>query len=34
MSLEDQEIGRARVMDAYTQKKNELINEMPKFLWD
>lgn len=34
MALEDQENERARLMNAYTEKKNELKTEMPKFLWD
>jgi predicted DNA-binding mobile mystery protein A len=34
MSLEDQENSKGRLMNAYTEKKNELKNEMPKFLWD
>ncbi|HEX6848131.1 MAG TPA: mobile mystery protein A [Chitinophagaceae bacterium] len=34
MKLEDQENTKARIMNAYIEKKNELINEMPKYLWD
>ncbi len=34
MALEDQENSKDRLMNAYTEKKNELKNEMPKFLWD
>lgn len=34
MALEDQENSKGRLMNAYTEKKNELKNEMPKFLWD
>jgi len=34
MALEDQENAKARLMNAYTEKKNELKTEMPKFLWD
>ena len=34
MALEDQENAKARLMEAFAQKKIELKNEMPKFLWD
>lgn len=34
MALEDQENEKGRMMDAFTEKKNELKTEMPKFLWD
>jgi len=34
MALEDQENTKARLITAYAEKKNELKNEMPKFLWD
>jgi predicted DNA-binding mobile mystery protein A len=34
MKLEDQENEKARLMQAFTEKKNELKNEIPKFLWD
>jgi predicted DNA-binding mobile mystery protein A len=34
MALEDQENAKARLMNAYIEKKNELKTEMPKFLWD
>jgi hypothetical protein len=34
MALEDQENAKERLMKAYTEKKNELKTEMPKFLWD
>lgn len=34
MALEDQENAKGRLMNAYTEKKNELKTEMPKFLWD
>jgi predicted DNA-binding mobile mystery protein A len=34
MALEEQENSKVRLMNAYTEKKNELKNEMPKFLWD
>ena len=34
MALEDQENAKARLMNAYSEKKNELKTEMPKFLWD
>ena len=34
MKLEDQEIEKGRLMDSYTEKKNELKNEIPRFLWD
>ncbi len=34
MELEDQANAKGRLMNAYVEKKNELKNEMPKFLWD
>jgi len=34
MKLEDQENEKARLMNSYVEKKNELKNEVPKFLWD
>jgi predicted DNA-binding mobile mystery protein A len=34
MKLEDQENPKERLMRALDEKKNELKNEMPKFLWD
>ncbi len=34
MLLEDQENTKERILKAYHQKKNELKNEIPKFLWD
>jgi predicted DNA-binding mobile mystery protein A len=34
MKLEDQENEKARLMRAYNEKKEELRNEIPKFLWD
>lgn len=34
MKLEDQENSAERINDAFEEKKNELKNEMPKFLWD
>jgi predicted DNA-binding mobile mystery protein A len=34
MALEDQENEKARLKNAFFEKKNELKNEMPKFLWD
>jgi predicted DNA-binding mobile mystery protein A len=34
MALEDQENAKARLLDAVAEKKIELKNEMPKFLWD
>ncbi|MBC7873108.1 MAG: mobile mystery protein A [Ferruginibacter sp.] len=34
MALEDQENTKARLLDAFAEKKIELKNEMPKFLWD
>jgi predicted DNA-binding mobile mystery protein A len=34
MNLEDQGNSKTRLMKAYIEKKNELKNEMPRFLWD
>lgn len=34
MVLEDQGNEKGRLMQAFEDKKNELRNEMPKFLWD
>ena len=34
MSLEDQKSEQSRLMKAFQEKKNELKNEIPKFLWD
>lgn len=34
MKLEDQENPESRLMQAFNEKKNELKNEIPKFLWD
>lgn len=34
MVLEDQENTKARLTKAYAEKKDELKNEMPTFLWD
>ena len=34
MALEDQENAKARLQEAFAEKKMELKNEMPKFLWD
>jgi predicted DNA-binding mobile mystery protein A len=34
MALEDQENAKARLLGAFAEKKMELKNEMPKFLWD
>jgi predicted DNA-binding mobile mystery protein A len=34
MKLEDQENPKERLKRAFEEKKNELKNEMPKFLWD
>lgn len=34
MALEDQENAKARLLEAFAEKKIELKNEMPKFLWD
>lgn len=34
MALEDQENTKPRLLEALVEKKNELKNEMPKFLWD
>ncbi len=34
MKLEDQENEKARLMNSFVEKKNELKNEVPKFLWD
>jgi predicted DNA-binding mobile mystery protein A len=34
MLLEDQENSKERILKAYEEKKNELKNEIPKFLWD
>jgi predicted DNA-binding mobile mystery protein A len=34
MALEDQENAKARLRTALSEKKVELKNEMPKFLWD
>lgn len=34
MELEDQQVKRERLVKAFMIKKEELKNEMPKFLWD
>jgi predicted DNA-binding mobile mystery protein A len=34
MALEEQENEKSRLMQAFEEKKNELRNEMPKYLWD
>jgi predicted DNA-binding mobile mystery protein A len=34
MKLEDQENTRARLETAIKEKTNEIINDMPKYLWD
>ena len=34
MALEDQANEQGRLMQAFQDKKNELKNEIPKFLWD
>ncbi len=34
MLLEDQENSKERILKAYEEKKNQLKNEIPKFLWD
>jgi predicted DNA-binding mobile mystery protein A len=34
MALEDQAMAKGSLMNAFIEKKNELKNEMPKFLWD
>ncbi len=34
MELEDQANEPGRIMMAYEEKKNELRQEIPKFLWD
>ncbi len=34
MLLEDQENSKERILKAYEKKKNELKNDIPKFLWD
>ncbi len=34
MLLENQENSKERILKAYEEKKNELKNEIPKFLWD
>ena len=34
MGLENQENAKAKLLEAFAEKKIELKNEMPKFLWD
>jgi predicted DNA-binding mobile mystery protein A len=34
MELEDQQVRRQRLIKAMMEKREELKNEMPKFLWD
>lgn len=34
MSLEDQQLKSSKLMQLISEKKEELKNEMPKFLWD
>ncbi len=34
MTLEDQQLKNAKLMDMVMEKKEEFKNEMPKFLWD
>jgi predicted DNA-binding mobile mystery protein A len=34
MTLEDQQLNSARLMEMIKEKKEELISELPKFLWD
>jgi predicted DNA-binding mobile mystery protein A len=34
MTLEDQQNSKERIEEAIAQKTNEIISEMPKYLWD